>query len=258
MAQFDVVIDREAAARHGIAVGDVNDTIETAIAGKRATTADRGAAAVRASSSASRRRAARDIAGLERLLVPAPGGERVPLAQLAEIQLVEAPAQVSRENGMRRVVVEANIRGRDLGGFVADVQARLGAAREGAARRATSSSSAASSRTSSARCGSSPSSSRSRSLLDPAAPLPGARVVRGRPARAAEPAVRAGGRRRRRRGLPDAGVRLGGGRLHRAARDRGAERGRARRVLRASSATGGARSPRPSARGATCASGRSS
>ena len=55
----------------------------------------------------------------------APGGERVPLAQLARIELVEAPAQVRRENGMRRVVVEANIRGRDLGGFVAEVQERL-------------------------------------------------------------------------------------------------------------------------------------
>ena len=67
----------------------------------------------------------RDIPELERLLVPAPGGERVPLAQLAEVQLVEAPAQVSRENGMRRVVVEANVRGRDLGGFVEEVQAKL-------------------------------------------------------------------------------------------------------------------------------------
>jgi cobalt-zinc-cadmium resistance protein CzcA len=67
--------------------------------------------------------ARRDTPELERLLVPAPGGERVPLAHIAQFQLVEAPAQISRENGMRRVVVEANVRGRDLGGFVADVQA---------------------------------------------------------------------------------------------------------------------------------------
>jgi cobalt-zinc-cadmium resistance protein CzcA len=57
--------------------------------------------------------------------VAAPGGERVPLSQLARIELVEAPAQVSRENGIRRVVVEANIRGRDLGGFVAEVKEKL-------------------------------------------------------------------------------------------------------------------------------------
>jgi cobalt-zinc-cadmium resistance protein CzcA len=58
-------------------------------------------------------------------LVTAPGGERVPLAQIAEFKLVEAPAQVSRENGMRRVVAEANIRVRDLGGFVTEVQSKL-------------------------------------------------------------------------------------------------------------------------------------
>ncbi|MGC3998258.1 MAG: efflux RND transporter permease subunit [Anaeromyxobacter sp.] len=49
----------------------------------------------------------------------------MPLRQLARFDLVEAPAQVSREDGMRRVVVEANVRGRDLGGFVEDVRARL-------------------------------------------------------------------------------------------------------------------------------------
>jgi cobalt-zinc-cadmium resistance protein CzcA len=124
MTQYDVVIDREAAARHGISVGDVNDTIESAIAGRRATTLieeqRRFAVVIRFPAE---RRA--DLEGVRRLLVAAPGGERVPLGQLARIDRVEAPAQVSRENGIRRVVVEANIRGRDLGGFVAEVQERL-------------------------------------------------------------------------------------------------------------------------------------
>ena len=62
---------------------------------------------------------------IEKLLVPSPEGARVPLGQIARIRHVEAPAQISRENGMRRVVVEANIRGRDLGGFVAEVEKRL-------------------------------------------------------------------------------------------------------------------------------------
>ncbi len=122
MAQLDVVIDREAAARHGIDVGLINDTIETAVAGRQATTlieAERRFAVVVRFPEAARR----DIPELERLLVPVPGGERVPLAHIAQFHLVEAPAQISRENGMRRVVVEANVRGRDLGGFVADVQA---------------------------------------------------------------------------------------------------------------------------------------
>ncbi|HET7753600.1 MAG TPA: CusA/CzcA family heavy metal efflux RND transporter [Anaeromyxobacteraceae bacterium] len=124
MPQYDLVIDREAAARHAIRVADVNDTIETAIGGRVATTLLEGerrfAVAVRFPEE--RRK---DIDEIGRLLVPGPEGIRVPLAQLADVRLVEAPAQVSRENGMRRVVVEANVRGRDLGGFVDDVRARV-------------------------------------------------------------------------------------------------------------------------------------
>ncbi|HOC44259.1 MAG TPA: CusA/CzcA family heavy metal efflux RND transporter [Thermoanaerobaculales bacterium] len=124
MAQLDVVVDREALARHGIRIADVNATIETAVAGTRATTLieeqRRFAVVVRFPEPARS-----DIPAIERLLVPAPGGERVPLAQLADFRVVEAPAQVSRENGMRRVVAEANVRGRDLGGFVREVQQRV-------------------------------------------------------------------------------------------------------------------------------------
>ncbi|WP_242392389.1 efflux RND transporter permease subunit [Anaeromyxobacter oryzisoli] len=124
MPQYDLDIDREAAARYGIRVGDVNDTIETAIGGQQASTLIEGqrrfAVTVRFPEESRR-----DIDEIERLLVPGPEGERVPLAQLAKVNLVEAPAQVSRENGMRRVVVEANVRGRDLGGFVKDVRASI-------------------------------------------------------------------------------------------------------------------------------------
>jgi cobalt-zinc-cadmium resistance protein CzcA len=124
MSQYDLVIDREAAARHGIGVGDINETIETAIAGRIATTLIEGqrrfAVAVRFPEENRR-----DIQDIERLLVRAPGGERVPLGELAQVRLVEAPAQVSRENGMRRVVVEANVRGRDLGGFVENAREKL-------------------------------------------------------------------------------------------------------------------------------------
>jgi cobalt-zinc-cadmium resistance protein CzcA len=124
MPQLDVVIDREAVARHGIKIGDVNAVIETAVAGKKATTLieeeRRFAVVVRFPGSARS-----DLPALERLLVTAPGGERVPLSQLAEFKVVEAPAQVSRENGMRRVVAEVNVRGRDLGGFVSEVQRRI-------------------------------------------------------------------------------------------------------------------------------------
>jgi heavy metal efflux system protein len=124
MPQYDLDIDREAAARHGIRVGDVNDTIETAIGGRIASTLIEGQRrfAITVRFPEERRQ---DLEEIGRLLVPGPDGARVPLAQLAKVRLVEAPAQVSRENGMRRVVVEANVRGRDLGGFVDDVRARI-------------------------------------------------------------------------------------------------------------------------------------
>ncbi|MBU0713801.1 MAG: CusA/CzcA family heavy metal efflux RND transporter [Verrucomicrobia bacterium] len=124
MNQLDVVIDREAVARRGINIADVNAAIETAIAGKEATTFIEGqqrfAVTVRFPE-ASRA----DVPQIKRLLISAPDGQRVPLEQLARFDIIEAPAQIGRENGMRRVVVEVNVRGRDLGGFVKDIQARI-------------------------------------------------------------------------------------------------------------------------------------
>ena len=72
-----------------------------------------------------------DIETINQLLIPAPGGARVPLGVLASIKLVEAPAQVSRENGIRRVVVETNIRGRDLGSFVEEAQQKVATVESG-------------------------------------------------------------------------------------------------------------------------------
>ena len=124
MSQLNLIIDRAAVARYGINVADVNEAIETAVAGKIAGTLIEGqrrfALVVRYPEAA---RA--DVPQIERLLIRAPNGARVPLSQVAKIKMVEAPAQISRENGVRRVVVEANVRGRDLGGFVKDVQASI-------------------------------------------------------------------------------------------------------------------------------------
>src|SRR5439155_4526734 len=66
-----------------------------------------------------------DPDAITRILVSGPAGERVPLAQLADIESVEGPVQVSRESGERRVVVQANVRGRDLGGWVEAVRAKV-------------------------------------------------------------------------------------------------------------------------------------
>ena len=120
-AQIEVTVDRRAIARHKINLADVNEIIETAIGGKVATTIVEGqmrfGLLVRFPEEYRN-----SIDALKQVLIPSPAGPRVPLGLLAEIRKVEAPAQISRESGMRRVVVECNIRGRDLGSFVAETQ----------------------------------------------------------------------------------------------------------------------------------------
>ena len=120
-AQVEIDVDRRAIARHKINVNDINEIIGTAVGGTVATTVIEGQmrfpVVVRFTESARK-----DKAAIERILVPTPSGARVPLAQLARIRDVEAPAQISREHGMRRVVVECNVRGRDLGSFVGEVR----------------------------------------------------------------------------------------------------------------------------------------
>jgi cobalt-zinc-cadmium resistance protein CzcA len=119
-----VDIDRKAIARHGLNVADVQSIIETAIGGKDVTTLYEGerrySVVVRFPPQV--RQSAEAIGNT---LLPTPGGAQVPLSSLASIQLVDGPAQISRESGKRRVVVGANVEGRDLAGFVTEVQQRI-------------------------------------------------------------------------------------------------------------------------------------
>jgi cobalt-zinc-cadmium resistance protein CzcA len=64
----------------------------------------------------------RDKESIGKVLVNAPGGERVPIASLARIEESEGPAEVSHLNGSRLILVEGNVRGRDIGSFVDDVR----------------------------------------------------------------------------------------------------------------------------------------
>src|SRR5205823_3434635 len=59
------------------------------------------------------------------ILLSTPSGERIPLSRLASIQVVEGPSTITREWGQRRITITANIRGRDLGSFVAEAQKKL-------------------------------------------------------------------------------------------------------------------------------------
>jgi len=127
-------IDRDKAARFGLNVGDVQDTLAVAVGGRQAGTlyeGDRRFDMVVRLSDALRT----DIDGLSRLLIPVPAlAGNVPgqlgfiaLFQVASLDLVLGPNQVSRENGKRLVIVSANVRGRDIGSFVDDAEAAIAA-----------------------------------------------------------------------------------------------------------------------------------
>jgi cobalt-zinc-cadmium resistance protein CzcA len=124
LPQLQIKPDRAAIARYGINVEDVNSLVESIIAGKEAGQVYQGeqrfSLVVRLADESSR-----DVETIKNLLVSAPNGSRIPLAQLADIKLVEGPAQISREDTRRRIGVELNVRGRDIGSFVKDAQAAI-------------------------------------------------------------------------------------------------------------------------------------
>ena len=113
---------RDMLARYGIDVRDVQDAVATATGGRMAGEVfegDRRFDVVVRLPEASRT----DLAALGRLPIPVRGGTGfVPLAEVASIELAIGPNQISRENGKRRAVITANVRDRDLGSFVAELQ----------------------------------------------------------------------------------------------------------------------------------------
>ncbi|MBI2840165.1 MAG: efflux RND transporter permease subunit [Acidobacteria bacterium] len=119
-----VKVDRDRCARYGISVGDVLDTVEAARAGKVVGTVFEGqqrfALVVRFDDDA-----ARTMDSLANVPVASPGGASIPLGQLATIAMETGPAQISREAVRRRIVVELNVRGRDVASFVSEAQERI-------------------------------------------------------------------------------------------------------------------------------------
>ncbi len=120
-----VTVDRDKVARHGVNTGDVLRVIELAIAGKPLS---RVYQQNRAFDIALRFPEARrqSIEAMGGLLIDVPGGYRVALNQLADLKTVEGPTQISREDGQRRIGIELNVVGRDIGSFVQEAQKRIG------------------------------------------------------------------------------------------------------------------------------------
>jgi cobalt-zinc-cadmium resistance protein CzcA len=129
LPMLTVDIDRGKTARYGLNVGDVQETIATAVGGKRAGTmfeGDRRFDIVVRLPETTRN----DLDALARLPVPLPRGSGgaanfIPLGEVASFSIAPGPNQVSREDGKRRVVISANVRGRDIGSFVEEAEERL-------------------------------------------------------------------------------------------------------------------------------------
>ena len=128
---LSIIPDRQALARHGLSISDVQDVVATALGGRPTGQIFEGDqrfdVVVRMPENVRN-----SLEAISRLPIPLPGHERtgtdpafVPLSEIAQLELATGPNQISRENGKRRVVVTANVRERDLGSFVADARAAV-------------------------------------------------------------------------------------------------------------------------------------
>ena len=121
LPQLRIKVKRDEIARHGLNAADVLDIIQTAIAGRTVTEVIEGTKRFELVVRFPKKY--RDtVEDIEAMLIDTPGGARLPLKQLAEISLERGTAMVNREDGQRRTAVLANVRGRDLGSFVAECQ----------------------------------------------------------------------------------------------------------------------------------------
>ncbi len=131
LPMLTVGIDRHKAARYGLNLADIQDAVAIAIGGKEAGIFYQGDRRfdiiVRLPDTVRQ-----DIEALRRLPIALPKGggadarvSYIPLAEVATIEIAPGPNQISRENGKRRVVVSANVRGRDIGSFVPEARAAI-------------------------------------------------------------------------------------------------------------------------------------
>jgi cobalt-zinc-cadmium resistance protein CzcA len=120
LPQYRLEIDRAAAARYGLNVADVQDVVETALAGKAATELWEGerhfSVVVRLPEGA------RQLDQLKNILVPTPSGAQVPLSNIVDFRMGGGAMNIAREAGQRVVAIGVFIRDRDMGSVVADMQ----------------------------------------------------------------------------------------------------------------------------------------
>jgi CzcA family heavy metal efflux pump len=122
--QVQIQFDRDAAARYGLAVGDIAETIETALNGRTVSQVLEQQQVfdlvVWLTESARQ-----NLDTIRNLLIDTPTGQKIPLAQVAKIDYGTGPNTINRENVSRLIVVSANVNGRDLGSVIRDIRSRV-------------------------------------------------------------------------------------------------------------------------------------
>ena len=124
---LDIVPDREALGRYGLAIGDVQDVIATALGGQTVTTTVEGRERYGVNI-----RYPRDLRSSPQAIatdveIPLPGGGAIPLGEVAKVQLTRGATSIRTENGQLATYIYVDISGRDLGGYVADAQRAVAA-----------------------------------------------------------------------------------------------------------------------------------
>jgi cobalt-zinc-cadmium resistance protein CzcA len=123
---LNVRMNRDAMARFGIPMQEVQEALETAVSGRPVSHIIEGSYTVEVTVQYPHELKSSPEA-IGAIAIPSPGGARISLSQLADIRLETGPVQVSRERAQRLVVVQANVEGRDLGSFVTDVRRAISA-----------------------------------------------------------------------------------------------------------------------------------
>ena len=113
-SQFEVELDRQAMARHKIDTDSINNMLEAAVAGKRSSTVYENLWPVDVIVRLPEH-VRQNCETLEDILIASPLGYNVPLSEVADVALADAPARITRENSRRKLIVECNVRGRDIG-----------------------------------------------------------------------------------------------------------------------------------------------
>ncbi len=124
LMEIQVVPKREKLARHKLNIEDINEIVETAIGGSVVGYLYEGQRwfGIQVRFPEAERNS---VAAIKRIPIESPSGTRLFLGDIAAVDEVESPAQVSRDDSRRRLLVECNVRGRDLGSFVAEAQEKL-------------------------------------------------------------------------------------------------------------------------------------